>query len=107
MRRPTCPKASWAIFFPNHSKHCSARIAVRVTKDGEAITFDFTGTDRQQRGNVNAVEAVTLSAVAWSLRSVTDPSIPANGGALRPLTLVAPPGSKDVNRFAESRLGIS
>jgi len=70
-----------------------ARIAVRVSKEGEGITFDFTGTDRQRRGNVNAVEAVTLSAVAWSLRSVTDPSIPANGGALRPLRLIAPPGS--------------
>lgn len=71
----------------------AASIAVRVTKGGEAITFDFTGSDRQRRGNVNAVEAVTLSAVAWSLRSVTDPSIPANGGALRPLKLIAPPGS--------------
>jgi len=70
-----------------------ARIVLRVTKEAEEITFDFSGTDRQQRGNVNAVEAVTMSAVAWSLRSVTDPTIPANGGALRPLRLIAPPGS--------------
>ena len=71
----------------------TGRIRVRVTKRADAITFDFTGTDRQRRGNVNAVEAVTLSAVAWALRSVTDPSIPANGGALRPLRLIVPPGT--------------
>ena len=69
------------------------RITVLVTKDGDAISFDFTGTDPQGPGNVNAVEAVTVSAVAWALRSCTDPSIPANGGTFRPVTVVAPPGS--------------
>src|SRR5213078_7639 len=40
-----------------------------------------------------AVEAVTTSCVAFALRSVTDPTIPASGGALRPLRVVAPHGS--------------
>jgi N-methylhydantoinase B/oxoprolinase/acetone carboxylase alpha subunit len=31
--------------------------------------------------------------VAWALRSATDPTIPANGGALRPVHLIAPAGS--------------
>jgi N-methylhydantoinase B/oxoprolinase/acetone carboxylase alpha subunit len=70
-----------------------ARIQVAVTVAGEAITFDFTGTDSQRAGTVNAVEAVTVSAVAFAVRSVTDPTIPANGGALRPVRVVAPPGS--------------
>ena len=70
-----------------------ARIALTLTVDGEAVTFDFTGTDAQRPGNVNAVEAVTGSAVAFALRSVTDPTIPANGGALRPVRVVAPPGT--------------
>ena len=38
-----------------------------MTVLGDEITFDFTGTDRQARGNVNAVEAVTVSAVAFAL----------------------------------------
>jgi len=71
----------------------AARIAVRVTKRGARITFDFTGTSPQVRGNVNAVRAVTASAVAWALRSVLDPTIPANGGALRPVDVVTPPGT--------------
>ena len=31
--------------------------------------------------------------MAWALRSATDPTIPANGGALRPVHVVAPPGT--------------
>jgi N-methylhydantoinase B/oxoprolinase/acetone carboxylase alpha subunit len=70
-----------------------ATIRVTVTKAGDAITFDFTGTDEQRAGNVNAVEAVTVSAVAFALRSATDPTIPANGGAMRPVRVIAPAGS--------------
>jgi N-methylhydantoinase B/oxoprolinase/acetone carboxylase alpha subunit len=71
----------------------AARIAVTVTIAGDEITFDFTGTDPQARGNVNAVEAVTVSAVAFALRTVVDPTIPANGGSLRPVRVIAPPGT--------------
>jgi N-methylhydantoinase B/oxoprolinase/acetone carboxylase alpha subunit len=70
-----------------------ARVAVSVRLAGEEVTFDFTGTDPQARGNVNAVEAVTMSAVSYALRSAVDPTIPANGGALRPVRLVAPAGT--------------
>jgi N-methylhydantoinase B/oxoprolinase/acetone carboxylase alpha subunit len=48
---------------------------------------------------VNAVEAVTVSAVAFALRTATDPSIPANGGALRPVHVLAPRGSIVAARF--------
>ncbi|HEV3227704.1 MAG TPA: hydantoinase B/oxoprolinase family protein, partial [Acidimicrobiales bacterium] len=70
-----------------------ATIRVVVTIAGDAISFDFTGTDAQRSGNVNAVVAVTMSCVAFALRSVTDPTIPASGGALRPLRVIAPRGS--------------
>ncbi len=68
-------------------------VIVTLTVDGDRVTFDFTGTGAQRPGNVNAVEAVTVSAVAFALRCATDPTIPANGGALRPVTVVAPPGT--------------
>jgi len=70
-----------------------ARIVVAVTIDGDEVGVDFTGTDPQARGNVNAVEAVTVSAVSFALRAAVDPTIPANGGALRPVTVIAPPGT--------------
>jgi N-methylhydantoinase B len=68
-------------------------VVVTVRKAGSSAVFDFTGSGPQVRGNVNAVEAVTVSAVAWALRSVLDPTIPANGGALRPVRVIAPRGS--------------
>lgn len=68
-------------------------IRLTLTVSGDSICFDFTESDDQQRGNVNAVEAVTRSAVAWAVRAAADPTIPANGGALRPVSVVTRPGS--------------
>jgi N-methylhydantoinase B/oxoprolinase/acetone carboxylase alpha subunit len=70
-----------------------ARIVVRLTIQGTGVTFDFTGSDGQRPGNTNAVAAVTVSAAAFALRVVTDPSIPAVGGALRPLRVITAPGT--------------
>lgn len=80
-------------FGPRPSQQQPVAIRVTLTKRGEQVSFDFTGTDRQQPGNVNAVEAVTYSAVAFSLRCATDPTIPANGGTLRPIGVIAPAGT--------------
>jgi N-methylhydantoinase B/oxoprolinase/acetone carboxylase alpha subunit len=90
------PNGSWAfedVLDSTGPGHRPARIAVTATIDGDSVTFDFTGTGDQRRGNVNAVEAVTVSSVAFALRSATDPTIPANGGALRPVRVIAPAGS--------------
>ena len=70
---------------PRPEQQSPTPVVVTLTVDGEHATFDFTGTGAQRPGNVNAVEAVTVSAVAFALRSATDPSIPANGGAMRPV----------------------
>ncbi|MCU1351591.1 MAG: 5-oxoprolinase [Acidimicrobiales bacterium] len=80
-------------FGPAADQQQPTRIQLTVRVAGDEVEFDFTGTDPQRRGNVNAVEAVTVSAVAWALRSVLDPTIPANGGALRPVHVRAPAGS--------------
>ena len=61
--------------------------------------FDFTGTDPQSSGNVNAVEAVTVSCVEFALRSALDPGLPANAGAMRPVEVIAPAGTLVAARF--------
>lgn len=78
---------------PDGAAAPSAEVQVEVRVDGDSIRFDFTGSDRQRAGNVNAVEAVTVSGVAFAVRSVMDPSIPANGGAMRPVEIVTEPGT--------------
>ena len=67
--------------------------------DGPTITFDFTGTDPQRSGNTNAVRAVTESAVAYVVRSVLDPTLPANAGVMRPVRVVTTEGSVVDARF--------
>jgi N-methylhydantoinase B len=64
-----------------------------VTVAGESLTIDFDGTDGQVAGSVNAPLAVTVSACLYALRAIVAPDVPANGGATRPLTVIAPPGT--------------
>lgn len=68
-------------------------IRARVEVRGERVRVDFAGSAPQARGPVNAVFAVTASAVYFSLRAVTDPTIPPNAGCYRPVEIVAPEGS--------------
>lgn len=80
-------------FGPALDQQHPVRLQVAVTVDGDTVSFDFTGSDPQTRGNVNAVEAVTVSAATYALRSVLDPTLPASGGALRPVRVIAPAGT--------------
>jgi N-methylhydantoinase B/oxoprolinase/acetone carboxylase alpha subunit len=78
---------------PGPDQQRPAAIRITLTIAGDTARFDFTASDDQRSGNVNAVEAVTVSSVAFAVRSATDPSIPANGGVLRPIEVVTRPGS--------------
>ncbi len=69
------------------------RVAVSVTILGEEITLDFTGTDAQRRGPINATLSSTESAVYYVIMSVADPTIPANYGCYEPIHIIAPEGS--------------
>ena len=80
-------------FGPAPDQQRPTPVVVTLTIAGDEVTVDFTGSGPQRPGNVNAVEAVTVSAVGFALRTATDPSIPANGGALRPVHVVAPAGT--------------
>jgi N-methylhydantoinase B len=68
-------------------------IKVKVTIDRESIEFDFSGSAKQVQGPLNAVYSVTLSAVYYVVRCVTDPSIPANAGCFKPIEVKAPSGT--------------
>jgi N-methylhydantoinase B len=68
-------------------------IKVKVTIGRESIAFDFSGSSKQVQGPLNAVYCVTLSAVYYVVRCVTDPSIPANAGCFKPIQIKAPSGT--------------
>ncbi len=91
-------------FGPRPDQQAPSIIAVEVTVAGDEITFDFAGTAPQRAGSINAVEAVTVSSVAYAVRAATDPTLPANGGVLRPVHVLAPVGSL-VNAVAPAAVG--
>ncbi len=68
-------------------------LRVKITKKGNEICFDFTGTDRQIDGPINAPLSTTLSAVDYVMRCLTDPALPNTEGCKRPINVIAPPGS--------------
>jgi N-methylhydantoinase B len=68
-------------------------IRVAVTVAGEEVELDFTGTALQHEGNLNCPLAVTRSACYFVVRCVTDPDVPASGGAFVPVHVSAPAGS--------------
>ena len=69
------------------------RLFARIIKKGSGITVDFTGTSPQVKGSINLPIAMTQSSVYACLRSVIDPSLPTNSGFMRPVTVIAQPGS--------------
>ena len=68
------------------------KIKVTVTVKEDELIIDYTGTDKQVDGPVNAVLGVTLSGVYYVLRCLTDPSIPMNAGCFRPVRVKVPKG---------------
>jgi N-methylhydantoinase B len=69
-------------------------LAVRatVTVAGEELEIDFAGTAPQHDGNLNCPLAVARSACYFVVRCVTDPDVPASGGAFAPVHVRAPDG---------------
>jgi len=68
-------------------------VKLRVEVAGDRLTLDFAGSSAQRRGNINAVAPMTHSAVFFAVKVLTDATIPANAGILRPVTILIPPGS--------------
>ncbi|MBV8064353.1 MAG: hydantoinase B/oxoprolinase family protein [Actinobacteria bacterium] len=67
-------------------------IAVRATVeiDGDEVRVDFAGTGAQDAYNLNCPLSVTKSACYFVVRCLTEPDLPASGGAFAPVTVTAP-----------------
>ncbi len=70
-----------------------SRIAVAVSIAGDRAHVDFTGTDPQLPGNLNAPHAVVTAAVLYVFRTLIPRPVPLNAGCLAPITITVPPGS--------------
>jgi N-methylhydantoinase B len=68
------------------------KIALGVTKAGETLSFDFTGSSPPCKGPMNSVVATTYSAVYLAMRHIF-PDTPLNAGAFEPLRIKRPEGT--------------
>ena len=57
------------------------------------VTVDFTGSDAQVQGSVNAVAAITYSACFYVFRCLLAEDVPAAAGLMRPIAVIAPEGT--------------
>jgi N-methylhydantoinase B len=60
---------------------------------GKLMRLDFSESDPQVAGSVNAVRAITLSAVLYVFRCLIREDIPTNAGCLRPIEVITKPGT--------------
>jgi N-methylhydantoinase B len=84
------PDGSWAA---EDALDEGLAIRVRLTIAGDELELDFAGTAAQEPGNLNCPLAVTRSACFFVVRCLTEPDLPASGGAFAPVAVRAPEGS--------------
>ena len=69
------------------------KIRAAVEIRGDQAVIDFTGSDPQVSGSVNANFAMTLSACLYAFRCLVSDPILYNAGVSRPLKVIAPEGT--------------
>jgi len=83
------------ILEPGATEDETFTVCMKVKKFGDALVVDFTGSDPQVAGPMNAPLSVTASGVFTSVKMAVDPTgmIPPNSGCWRSVTVIAPEGS--------------
>lgn len=69
------------------------KIRVRIEIKNERAFVDFTGSAKQVVGPINAVEAITVSAVSYCFRSLIGADVPASAGLMQPVKVICPSGT--------------
>jgi len=68
-------------------------IHVKIEVKGNRAKVDFAGSSPQVTGAINAVEAITVSAVTYVFRCLIEGEVPASAGLMEPIEVVAPTGT--------------
>jgi len=80
-------------------------VKVKITIAGDQIHFDYAGTGSQARGGINCPFSVLCNSTWFTVKALTDVSIPINQGCYRPITIEAPLGSIVNCEFPASVVG--
>ncbi len=69
------------------------KIKVKLKIENNSMKIDFTESSPQVKGSVNAVFAITASAVLYVVRTLIDREISTNAGILRAIKIITKKGS--------------
>ncbi len=69
------------------------RLQLTLSKEGDQLTFDFTGTDKQVSKGINLPYHGTAGFCFGAILSSLAYDLPKNHGVLRPMTVIAPEGT--------------
>ena len=69
------------------------RLFVKITKRGDSMLVDWTGSSDQVKGAINNTLSFTKAASYTGIRSILPDGIPNNEGVFRVIDVTAPPGT--------------
>lgn len=69
------------------------RIKLKITKVGENIEVDFSGTSAQARSSINCSAFDAMSAASVALKMLIEPHVPFSSGYARNINVVLPAGT--------------
>jgi len=81
-----------------HARAVRSSKSLKKTRAGapaahDRVTVDFSGSDPQVEGSVNAVQAITYSACFYIFRCLLQEDVPATAGLMRGIQVIAPAGT--------------
>lgn len=81
------------VYYDGFHEGSKFNISLTIKVEGSDIFFDYTGTDPQTEGFVNAPYGASVSAIILTLLMLVNPDIPHNDGIIRPIHIHIPEGT--------------
>jgi N-methylhydantoinase B len=81
------------VYYDGFHEGSRFKINLTIKVKGSNIYFDYTGTDPQTEGFVNAPYAASVSAIILTFLMLVNPDMPHNDGIIRPIHIQIPEGT--------------
>ncbi len=81
------------VYYDGFHEGSRFKINLTIKVKGSDIYFDYTGTDPQTEGFVNAPYAASVSAIILTFLMLVNPDMPHNDGIIRPIHIQIPEGT--------------
>ena len=81
------------VYYDGFHEGSKFKIRLTIKVKGSDIFFDYTGTDPQTEGFVNAPYAASASAIILTFLMLVNPDMPHNDGIIRPIHIHIPEGT--------------